>query len=54
MTREIARLWNAIDEDTKKQYEEKAKQDKIRYEREKAAYDAKQTDASGSEDEDDE
>lgn len=53
ITREIARLWNAVDDDTKKSYEDRAKKDKERYEQDKAAYEAKQAEGSSSEDEDD-
>lgn len=54
VTREIARLWNSATDVVKKEYEEKAKNDKKRYEQDKAAYDAKAAQGSASEDEDDE
>jgi hypothetical protein len=41
VTKEIAKIWNALDEKGQAKYVELAKKDKVRYETEKAAYDAK-------------
>jgi len=43
VTKEIAKLWAACSDNTKKKYEDKAKKDRERYEREKASYESKKS-----------